>query len=56
MVENLPANAGEPGLIPGLRRSLEEGNGNPIQYAYLRNPIDREAPQDTVHRVTKWST
>ena len=31
------SNAGDPGLIPG------EGNGNPIQYSYLENPMDKEA-------------
>ena len=31
VVKNLPANAGDAGLIPGLGRSLEEGNGNPLQ-------------------------
>ena len=33
--------AGDPGLIPGLRRSLGEGNGNPLQYYCLENPMDR---------------
>ena len=33
-------NAGEPGLIPGLGRSPEEGNGNPFQYSCLENPMD----------------
>ena len=31
------------GLIPGWGRSPGEGNGNPLQYSYLENPIDREA-------------
>ena len=43
MVENPPANAGDPGSISRLRRSPGEGNGNPIQYAYLGNPMDRAA-------------
>ena len=34
-------NAGDPGLIPGLRRSPEEGNGNPLQDYCLENPMDR---------------
>ena len=38
-----PCNAGEPGRIPGLGRSLGEGNGNPLQYSYLENPMDRRA-------------
>ena len=37
-------NAGDPGLIPGLGRSLGEGNGNPLQYSCLENPIDRGEP------------
>ena len=36
-------NAGDPGSIPGLGRSPGEGNGNPLQYSYLENPMDREA-------------
>ena len=36
-------NAGDPGLIPGLGRSLGEGNGNPFQYSCLENPMDRGA-------------
>ena len=36
-------NAGDPGSIPGLRRSLGEGNGNPFQYYCLENPMDRGA-------------
>ena len=43
MVKNLPANAGDPGSIPGLGRSLGEGHGNPFQYSCLGNPMDREA-------------
>jgi len=33
-------NAGDPGSIPGLRRSPGKGNGNPLQYSCLENPID----------------
>ena len=33
-------NAGDPGLIPGSGRSSGEGNGNPLQYSYLENPMD----------------
>ena len=51
MVKNLPANAGDVGLIPGLGRSLEEGNGNPLQYSCLENPTDRGARWATVHGV-----
>ena len=37
-------NAGEPSSIPGLGRSPGEGNGNPLQYSCLENPMDREDP------------
>ena len=46
-------NAGDPGLIPGSGRSPGEGNGTPLQYYCLENPVDREAWQATVHGVTK---
>ena len=36
----LPANAGDAGMIPGSGRSPGGGNGNPLQYSYLENPID----------------
>ena len=36
-------NAGDPGLIPGLGRSSGDGNGNPLQYCCLENPMDRGA-------------
>ena len=58
VVKNLPANAGDvgdPGLIPGLRRSPVEGNGNLLQYSCLENPMERGAWQTTVHRVTEES-
>ena len=41
MVKNPPANAGDMGLISELGRSLGERNGNPLQYSYLENPMDR---------------
>ena len=56
MVKNLPANAGDmrdAGSIPGSERSPGEGNGNPLQYSCLGNPMDRGAGWATVHRVTK---
>jgi len=56
MVKNLPANAGDPGSIPWLRRSPGEGNGNPLQYSCLENSMDREAWQTTVHEVAKNQT
>ena len=42
VVKNPPANARDAGLIPGLGRSPGEGNGNPLQYSCLGNPMDRE--------------
>ena len=49
-------NAGDLGLIPGLGRSPGEGNGNPLQYSGLENPMDRDAWKATVHGVTKSQT
>ena len=46
-------NAGDRGLIPGLGRSPEEGNGYPLQYSCLENSMDREPWRATVHRVAK---
>ena len=43
MVKNLPVNAGDKGSIPGLGRFHGEGNGNPLQYSCLENPMDRGA-------------
>ena len=48
--------ARKPGFDPGLGRSPGEGNGNPLQYSYLENPMDRGAWQATVHRVAKSRT
>ena len=49
-------NVGDPGLVPGLGRSTEKGTGNPLQYSWLENPMDRGAWQTTVHGVTKSRT
>ena len=46
-------NVGDPGSIPGSGRSAGEGNGNPLQYCGLENPMDRGAWQATVHGVAK---
>ena len=46
-------NVGDGGLIPGSGRSLEEGNGYPLQCSCLENPMDRGAWQATVHGVAK---
>ena len=48
-------NAEDPGSIPGLGRSLGEGNGYPLQYSCLKNSIDRVAWQVIVHGVEKES-
>ena len=44
---------GNPGSIPGLGRCPGEGNGTPLQYSCLENPMDRGALRATVHRITK---
>ena len=63
VVKNLPANAGgrhSAGLIPGLGRFPGVGNGNPLQYPCLENPMDRRVWWATVHAiselgVTEWT-
>ena len=56
VVKNLPANAGEAGLIPQLERSPGEGDGNPLQYFCLGNPVDRGAWRAVVHDIVKGRT
>ena len=59
VVKNLPANAGnviDVGLIFESGRSPRGGNGNPLQYSCLENPMDRGAWRATVHRVAKSRT
>ena len=56
MVKNPPANAGDPTSIPESGRSPGEGNGNPLQYSCLENPMDRGAWQAAVCRVAKSQT
>ena len=46
---------GDVGLIPESERSPGEGNGNPLQYSYLENPMDRGAWSVTVHEVARES-
>ena len=49
MVMNPPPNAGDArdlGLTPGLGRSLGVGNGNPLQYSYLENSMDKRSLED----------
>ena len=47
------SNAGDPGLIPGSGRSPGEGNGNPLQYSFLENTMDRGAWRAAVHSVAQ---
>ena len=57
-VKNLPANAGDTkdaGLVSGSGRSLGEGNGNPLQYSYLGNPMDRGAWQLQFMWLQSWT-
>ena len=59
VVKNPPANAGNSGdigLIPGSGRSPGEGNGNPLQYSCLGNPMDRGVLWATDHGVAKSQT
>ena len=56
VVKNPPANTGDmrdPGSIPGSGRSPGGGQGNPLQYSCLKNPMDREALWAMVLRVAK---
>ena len=59
VVKNLPIQAGDlrdRGSIPGLGTSPGGGNGNPLQYSYLENPMDKRAWQATVYGVTNSRT
>jgi len=59
VVKNPPANAGDvrdSDLISGWGKSPGGGNGNPLQYSCLENPMDRGAWQATVHGVTNSQT
>ena len=53
VAKNLPANAGDAGVIPRSGRSSGEGNGNPLQYSCLENHLDTGGWWATVHGVTK---
>ena len=53
VVKNPPANAGDEGSVPGLGRSPGGGNGNPLQYSCLRNPMDSGGWQASVHEIAK---
>ena len=59
MVKHPPASAGDTGdagSIPGSRKPLEEGNGTPLQWSCLKNPMDRGAWWATVRGVTESQT
>jgi len=55
VVKNLPVNAGDIGLIPGLGRYPGGGNGNPLQYSCLGNPMNRGTWRATVYRISEES-
>ena len=52
-VKEFACNAGDLGSIPGSGRSPGEGNGNPLQYSCLDNPMDRGTLGATVNGVTR---
>ena len=56
LVKNLPGNTGDLGSISGSGRFLGEGNGNPLQYSCMGNPMDRGAWQTTVHGIAESDT
>ena len=59
VVKSLPAKAGDfrdAGSVPGSGRSLGGGHGNPFQYSYQKNPVDRVTWWATAHRVAKSCT
>ena len=59
VIKNTPANAGDirdVSLCPGWGRSPEGGHGNPFQYSFPENPMDRGAWLATVHRTAKSQT
>ena len=53
VLKDPPANAGDAGSIPGLGRSSEEGNGNPLQCSCPGDPMDRGAWRATVYGVAE---
>ena len=56
VVKNPPADAGDMGSVLGSGRSSGEGNGNPLQYSCLENPMDRGGWQATIQGVAKSQT
>ena len=55
-VKNPPVSAGDLGSVPGQGRFCGEGSGNPLQYAYLGNTMDRRAWRTVVHGVAELGT
>ena len=55
-IKNLYAIVGDTGSVPGLGRSPGDGNGSPLQWSCLENPMDRGARWATVHRVAMSQT
>ena len=53
VVKNPLANAGDSGSMPGSIRAPQVGNGNPLQYSCLENPMDSGAWRATAHRAAK---
>ena len=53
VIKHPPANARDMGSNPGWGRSLGEGNGDPLQYSCLENPMDIGAWWATLHKVSK---
>jgi len=56
MVKEFACNVGDVGSIPGSARSPGGGHGNPLQYSYLGNPMDRGAWRATVHGIAESDT
>ena len=56
VVKNAPVSAGDAGLTPGWGRAPGGGHGNPLQYSYLKDSMDRRAWWARVHGVTKSQT
>ena len=56
MVKNLPARAGDTGSIAASGRSPEEGNGNPLQFPCLGDPVDQVAGGTAAHGVAESDT
>ena len=53
VIKNPPTNAGDESVTPGSERSFGEGNGNPLQYSYPGNPIERGDWQATIHGIAE---